>query len=790
MSGLRNMAPDRRASFDAAAVTGLVLCAEYGFVSSYGGVRHLIVAAIGVVLALLVGQALIALRIPVLLGALVAVVVHIVIGGVVALPERAIAGFVPSADTITGAVHGSVRGWRELITTAPPVSGIGSLMMIPFLCGFIGGLATYTAMRKVSDRPARLVFCIVPAAAVLAASVLTGVREPASLVVQGVVFGALAVAWMAARVELAKQRLPGAPPVWRRTGSSLGMLAIAGVIGMIVTPSLPFVHAEDRVVWRNTVTPPFDPRVHPSPLSGYRQYLAKPEQREAPLFRISGLPDDTLVRLATLDTYDGLAWRPGFDDADPSDLDSGYFARVGSEIESDFGGEVVELAVTIESYTGIWVPDVGEVLSLEFEGGPRDRELNEAFRYNRVTDTAVVEIGLREGDRYVMTVRLPPPAGAVATQTIAFEQPVGDTAEIENLTTWAQKLPGVLDIGDVPRRVDVIAEFMQQNGAYSDGDQERGQEPSRAGHSAVRLAEFVDADRGLVGNAEQYASTFALVLRSVLQVPSRVVMGFRSENREGDVVTVTGDDVEAWVEIPIEGVGWMPVLPTPERTETALKQKSQTPPQPDYDTQTPEPPPLVEPDFDEPATSRSGLADEAQPEEPEVAEEEAPEEPLISVSPWVAVTVAVLATPVVLFLLFAAVVVFVKARRRRRRRTRGRTDERIANGWSEVIDRGIDMGRPVPETATRREAALAVGPQTVPLAHRADEAVFGPVDPTDAEVEAYWAELEQALKGMRSELTIGDRVRAALNVSTIKRRRTTRSPEGREGRRRGGRRAG
>ena len=767
--------PDRATIIDGLGTAAVTLLAVEAFSSSYGGVRFLIVAAVATVVALAVGHVLLVLRPPVLVGALASIVVYLVVGGVVALPERATGRVVPSGSTIRGAADGAVRGWRELLTTAPPVTGIGTLMVLPFLCAFFAALITFVLMRSTSRRSGSSLLSLLPIAAVLGIAILTGVREPSSLVLQGPVLTVVVVAWVGWRHGSRMDRLEGSPPAWHQGGRALAMLLVAAVAGWVVSPQLPFAAADDRVVWRETIKPPFDPRVHPSPLSGYRAYLAKASQREAVLFTMEAVPEDTLVRLATLDSYDGLVWRPGYDDESPSAADSGYFARVGSEVTPEFDGERVDITVTIGAYTGIWVPDVGEVVSLRFEGGPRDRELNEALRYNSSTDTAVVEVGLREGDRFVMTVVVPTAMAAVAGKQVEFTRDVPDAVVVQDVVAWTQKVPGLLGNDDPGRRLDAVSSFMREKGVYSDGDRARDQQPARAGHSAYRLAEFVDSKGGLVGNAEQYASTYALVARNVLDLPARVVMGFRTENRVGSTVTVTGDDVDAWVEVPIVGVGWVALRPTPDRTDTALKQQSTTPPKPDYDTQTPAPPPLIEPNFDIPATSKSGLADEI--DEQDTAEEADDDVSsggaAIEVSPWVVVTGVAIGGPIALFILFAVSVVGLKAWRRRRRKRKGAYDTRIANGWLEVVDGGIDMGRPVPPSATRREAAAAVGPATVWLARRADEAVFGPVELSDADVEMYWAELESTLKAMRSELRIGDRIRTALNVSTLRRRRTS-----------------
>ena len=102
---------------------------------------------------------------------------------------------------------------------------------------------------------------------------------------------------------------------------------------------------------------------------------------------------------------------------------------------------------------------------------------------------------------------------------------------------------------------------------------------------------------------------------------------------------------------------------------------------------------------------------------------------------------------------------------------------RMANGWREVTDRALDMGRPIPDMATRREAAQFVGASTVALAARADAAVFGPDEPSDDEVDQYWSELEFELGAMRHELGLVNRVKAALSLTSLRRNRSKRRSE-------------
>ena len=80
----------------------------------------------------------------------------------------------------------------------------------------------------------------------------------------------------------------------------------------------------------------------------------------------------------------------------------------------------------------------------------------------------------------------------------------------------------------------------------------------------------------MVGDSEQYASAMALMARS-LGLPSRVVLGFLPKDDEGEIsesrteeqgtttiTKFTGNDVTAWVEIKLDGYGWVAFYPTPK----------------------------------------------------------------------------------------------------------------------------------------------------------------------------------------------------------------------------------
>ncbi len=79
------------------------------------------------------------------------------------------------------------------------------------------------------------------------------------------------------------------------------------------------------------------------------------------------------------------------------------------------------------------------------------------------------------------------------------------------------------------------------------------------------------------GFCEHYASAFALMMRAA-GIPSRVVLGFQGGevNPMGDYMIVRQSDAHAWVEVWLEGRGWVRVDPTaavaPERIDLGFSE--------------------------------------------------------------------------------------------------------------------------------------------------------------------------------------------------------------------------
>jgi hypothetical protein len=113
-----------------------------------------------------------------------------------------------------------------------------------------------------------------------------------------------------------------------------------------------------------------------------------------------------------------------------------------------------------------------------------------------------------------------------------------------------------------------------------------------------------------------------------------------------------------------------------------------------------------------------------------------------------------------------------KASRRRSRRTAERTADRIAGGWDELTDRAVDYGARLAPGGTRGEEAVLVAealtvPTVTTLAHRADAEVFGPSDPSPADVDAFWQEVDDIVAGLGSEAGFWKRTKARLSLRSL-----------------------
>ncbi|QGG93636.1 transglutaminase-like domain-containing protein [Actinomarinicola tropica] len=736
--------PGRADLVDLAFSAVLAALGVVGFRTVFAGGEELVVGLPAVVLGVALGYVVVRTRLPVLVAFAASIVVLTVLSGPLALRHRALGGVLPSLDAASGLADGIVNGWIRLLTTLPPAGQAGDLLAIPYVCGFAGGLLA----AALAVRFSRKVWCVLPPSAVLVLSVLMGTKRPASLLLQGVVFGALTITWVSLRHHRGRA-VNQAPPSRSRLVTAAGLVVLAALGGVVVGPRLPGADADDRFILRDEVEPPFDPLTEPSPLAAYRNYTDQDERTDE-ILTVRGLPDGARIRIASMDAYSGTEWEA----TGSGSVLAGEYLRVGAAIPDEGLGVEVDVSVEVHEPEGVWVPLAGDVTRLDFDG-PRGDELDDAVRVSIQTDTAAVPGRLRPGDRYTFSARFVD----LPSADVLVESPLDPRFRREEAADVPQEfISRAADwAGDQPTafgEVLAIAEGLRTEGAYTDGGPEANP-VSPPGHSLRRLLDFIGVEQPF-GNGEQFAAAQGL-LAQARGIPVRVVMGFHNERGE-DEITFRGEDIEAWIEVPVAGYGWVAVDGTPPEDQLPDPLK-----QPRSLTENPEPqppPPTTIP----PPTS---IPDELDPEEPE--EEDEDDEAGSGLPGWLLVAVAVLAVPALLLGLPALAIVLLKGRRRRRRRTTGSSVDRVVGSFSELVDLTRDAGGAVPPRATRNEQSKVMGSAgATTLARRADAAVFGQREPTPAEVDAAWEELASAEGALRAEMGRGQRLRTAVNLTSLR----------------------
>ena len=733
MTGPLASRPVRAAGVVLLTVPGLI-----GFTAAFGTLRAVLAGAVALVLGALIGWFGAVRRLSAVTTAALTVLVTVLAAGPAALPQTTIAGVVPTLDTMRALGVGVVRCWRNLLTTTVPTGVLGDVLLVPFLTCLVGGVLGVS----LAVRTARPAWAVVPAGLVLVVSVLMGTAQPVSLLLEGGLFAVLAVLWLALTSRT------WTVPDLTRAVAGLAVLAVAAGVGAFTGPAVTDALGAERYVLRDEVEPPFDIRAYPSPLNGFRKYTN--QERDTPLFTVSGATEGSRIRLATMDAYDGTVWNvAGGVEGDGGS--SGSFRRLGIN-PAESANTVVEIQV--QGLTGVWMPAMGDLRAVTFTG-PRADELGESFRYNAATGTGVLPGGLREGDAYRLSAEVAPEPGRAALEGRAAEPLVQPEPQDVPPVVTSVAADATAEAQGAFARAEAIAETLRTTGYFSDGRED--QAVSRAGHGAGRLTDLLGA-KIWIGDEEQYAAAAGLMARQ-LGLPARVVMGFQVPAASSDgVAVVTGDHVTAWVEVAFDGVGWVRFDVTPDESRIPPEQAPEPAPEPKPETQQP-PPPVEQPPPPLPATGD----DEADQDE---AESNLPGwlDALLTVVTWVGIPLLVLALP-------CLVIIGLKARRRRKRRSTGPSYQRVAAGWWEVLDAHRDHGAALPPTGTRREIARTLDrPGTRTIAEQADAAVFSGSTVTDRDAEGFWSLVDREL----ADLSAGSarvRWRARLSLRSLRRRK-------------------
>ncbi len=668
----------------------------------------------------------------------------LVSGVPLAVPDEAISGVLPSVNGLVDLLSGIALGWKQLLTIALPVGDYQALLVPALLLVLTVTIVSISvALRakwgELSVIPPVVLFVV----GIVFGPERIGTPEWLALALLGVVLVTLVWRRWRRRREAIRQLARSTPdaegrPLATAGDSGLGrrgvvagglILLIAGGASIAAASALP--PTGDRSVLRTAVAQPFDPRDYPSPLSGFRRYL-RDDKASQLQFQVSGLPEGARIRIATLDSYDGIVYAVGSSAVDSA---SGTFVRIPSSVDqSSASGTQLNLTVTVKNYSGVWLPTVGRFESVQFTGGDA-AQLSNDFYYNNTSGTAAVLGGVASGDSYTLKAVLPKDPDASQLDAVT---PGSATVPAIGVVPddLAQQLDGYVAGKTSPgARLAAMLAGLKKDGYISHG-LDPDEPASRSGHAADRISELF-TDPRMIGDAEQYSVAAALMARQ-LGFPARVVFGFAPQGSAG-TIDVTGADVSAWIEVDTAQYGWVTIDPnTPLRPIPAE--------QPQDPTKIARPQSVVPPP-----------ADKADPNENQTTPDTSQNEP-DALDPVLVVLLQVLRVGGIVLLIaviIAAPFLLIIAAKLRRRRIRRRADsalQRIRGGWDEFEDAVVDHGLRPPPAATRSEVAGVVG--TLPsrlLAAVADRAVFAPDDADPADADRVW----DAVGELRSSLDVG-----------------------------------
>lgn len=676
---------------------------------------------LGAILACLVMHRL---RLPWMVQVPVAVAWALLLGVPAALPDHTFHGFLPTPRGIGELLRGLVNSWADVISVDPPLGRYGDVLVPVFVISYVAGWAAAAGSLR-----GRRVPGVLGVAALLVYGIAFGPSTGSHPVEIGAAMTVVALVWSQVirpspvgvdRTHTRRLRIGNL----RRVLVATALVLICAVASGLITTAL---GNKDRHVARTGFEAHYRPQQQTAPLQEYRSWVTGDRERDT-VATVHGLASGTMLRVAVLDSYDGVAFRT-------SEEGEG-FARLPSSVSRP-AGKREHVRIGLKRPLGEWVPLAGVLERADLPGTTRDR-----FYYDRELDAAVVRGGLPRDSQYTLHSVVDAPAargGLSRLRPAETTQP--DLAVLpEDLVAAADQVTADQDTPG--KRLQAVLDLLHDGYVSHSGPDE---DFSRSGHSAERLDQLVD-EEPMLGDAEQYAAAFAILARQQ-GFDSRVVLGFVDQDDDGKI---RGADLTAWVEVADAERGWVAVDPNPEprpvRKQDRSKEDAVSLPRtvlpPDTPTRNDPTPPTAD-------NSRSQ----------DLEEEAAWREVVAVVWFWtwrIGALLLILTAP----LWINASAKAVRRARRRRADVRG---ARLSGAWDEIRDQARDAGFDPGPAATRSEIAAAVAPDDVPgtpgeglvaelgtLARRIDRSSFSPRTPDREEIEETWRLSRGLRRRMRS----------------------------------------
>ncbi|MEX2251231.1 MAG: transglutaminaseTgpA domain-containing protein [Acidimicrobiia bacterium] len=656
----------------------------------------------------------------------------------ISVPQTLIAGFIPTLATPGEVAHEFAQA-LDLIRfgVAPvfPTSGlIGILAVVMWVTGalYVWGATSgpTTAM-------------VVPSLALyLQFAVMDRVRAGRGWMGASIAVVALAVAAVALerRNDAGRVRdLDGRPLPRRARGWAITIALLVATGSLFATQGAAgLVPPNGNLPWRlgGGYGPGFG-GVAFDRLADLRQRIIK--RSNAVLFQATlsdGAPPASEVywRMESLDDFDGSTWRPTTADADFYTPES-----AGGDPEHAYRGttQVISERIQIGLLRSPVLPTAGIARFLQSDS------VNVSGFQTTPDGSILYQAQMGEGDQYQVEAVFPDieaDLGALATLpdgtlsplfANAAEDglfpaepgpggdPVEGPADIERFIELDEDMPPA--IGRVARQqtlgatTDFERAWLLEHWFRVSGEFVYSTEVS-TGHGVLDLQEWLTEPTSLnyrTGYCEQFAASMAVLGRAA-GIPSRVVWGFtpgrvQTQSDGTEVIVVRDNNAHAWVEMWMDGFGWVKFDPTPRGDET----------QPESVTAGFDPVAyLPPPDPNAPDISRPGFIDDSRipgqlDDEGNLIDRSGS---AFDIASWWWILPA-------LVLLACGIPILKGVRRRRRLRKIEEGD--ITAVWDEMVDRLADLGQPIPEHQTPLEFANARDRVLVPIARSYSAAIYG-----------------------------------------------------------------
>ncbi|MBF8194663.1 hypothetical protein ITP53_55245, partial [Nonomuraea sp. K274] len=392
-------------------------------------------------------------------------------------------GFVPTPASVRAALLGvrDAGGWL-LTTILPAAADSRAVVLVSFLVW-----AASAAGGEIASRSRSVLLPGVAALPVLAVAVVLGVAGAGPVVPYAAVFAGVAL--LLALVRAARSV--------RAVALGVPLPACLVLVAVVAAPALPMAE-RPYDVRRLVEQPPPRPITGVSALDQVSAWLQNP-QRE--LFTVNTASDANL-RLAVLDTFDGVTWTSS----------AGFVPTGGRVPGEEAAGETAAQRFTLQQLRGPWLPAADRPVLAKGAG--------------IVVDPAtgmLASAQAREGMAYEVTSGIrhyPADAlrGAVPAANPAARQlpdgPDGRTppqrarlAEIARRATAGARSP--------TQQAVRLAAYLRKH-AVNDVN-------SAPGHGYRSIEFFLTESRR--GTTEQFAASFALLARAI-GLPSRIAVGF------------------------------------------------------------------------------------------------------------------------------------------------------------------------------------------------------------------------------------------------------------------------